>query len=234
MSVGSVAGTPPRGQLWAWLVLVGVVTALNYATRLAAGGEEDRSTVLYEYGTAVGGAIFYLVLLTVVVFIARGLPAREVFALRQPRSWGAAAWRMAVALAAIWGANLVLTYALGLRAGVVQVMVPDECDPVRAVEFEANFAVIAFVGPVVEELTYRGLGFWALRAVYGVAVAIGVTSLVFGASHGLVAGLPALTVFGLAAAWLRLATDSVYPATILHVAFNGLALLAAVTLEADL
>jgi membrane protease YdiL (CAAX protease family) len=220
--------------MWAWLGLVAVVTILNYATRLTGGEEDDRSEILYEYGTAIGGAVFYLVMLTIVVFIARGLPRREVFALRRPPSWIGAGARMAVALVVIWAANAALTYGLDLRAGDEQGIVPDEWDPDRAGAFVANFAVIALVGPVVEELSYRGLGYWAVRAVYGVAAAILVTSLLFGASHGLVAGLPALTVFGLAAAWLRQSTNSIYPPTILHVAFNGLALIAAVTLDTEL
>jgi hypothetical protein len=220
--------------MWGWIVLVSVIALLNYATRFAGEDDEsDRARALYEYGTAAAGAIFYLIVLTIVVFLARGLPARDVFALRPPRSWGSAVLRILAALAVIWIANAALTYVLDLRAGDEQGIVPREWEPDRAGAFAANFVVIAFLGPVVEELSYRGLGYWAVRAVYGTVAAILVTSLLFGLSHGLLAGLPALTVFGLAAAWLRRDTDSLYPSTILHILFNGLALLAAVTLEAE-
>ena len=61
-----------------------------------------------------------------------------------------------------------------------------------------------------------------------------VTALLFGLAHGLVEGLPALTIFGLAAGWLRVRTDSLYPPMILHMLFNGLALILAVTVETNL
>jgi membrane protease YdiL (CAAX protease family) len=38
-----------------------------------------------------------------------------------------------------------------------------------------------------------------------------------------------LTIFGAILAWLRLRTDSVYPTMMLHALFNGIALIAAVT-----
>jgi membrane protease YdiL (CAAX protease family) len=235
MSVGSANGVFPRGRLWGWLVLVGVVALLNYATRFAVEDEDgDRQNLLYEYSTAISGAVFYLILLSIIVFLARGLPAREVFALRRPAAWGSALLKMLVALAVIWGANVVLTFVLDLRAGDEQGIVPEAWEPDRAGAFVANFIVIAFFGPIVEELSYRGFGYWAVRAVYGLLAAVLVTSIMFGLSHGLVAGLPALTVFGLAAAWLRRETDSIYPSTLMHVFFNGTALLAAVTLGTEL
>jgi membrane protease YdiL (CAAX protease family) len=50
------------------------------------------------------------------------------------------------------------------------------------------------------------------------------TSVAFAAAHGLVAGFPALFVFGLAVAYLRLRTGSLYPGMLLHASFNALAL----------
>ncbi len=41
--------------------------------------------------------------------------------------------------------------------------------------------------------------------------------------------LPVLASFGLILAWLRLKTGSIYPAIVLHALFNGIALIAAVT-----
>jgi membrane protease YdiL (CAAX protease family) len=38
-----------------------------------------------------------------------------------------------------------------------------------------------------------------------------------------------LTIFGLILAWLRLTTGSIYPTIALHALFNGIALIAAVT-----
>ena len=83
--------------------------------------------------------------------------------------------------------------------------------------------------PIVEELTYRGLGFAAVRDSFGVIAAVVVTSLAFGLAHGLVVALPVLTIFGAILAWLRFSTDSIYPPIVLHAIFNGAALIAAVS-----
>ena len=79
-----------------------------------------------------------------------------------------------------------------LKAGEEQGLVPDGWDSSRAAPFVANFVVVALVAPFVEELTYRGLGFAAVRDAYGVTAAIVVTALAFGLAHGLFAALPVL------------------------------------------
>ena len=83
------------------------------------------------------------------------------------------------------------------------------------------------VAPVVEELTYRGLGYSLLER-YGRWFAIVTVGCVFALDHGLVQAFPELALFGCALAWLRMRTTSVYPGMLLHATFNGIALVAAV------
>ena len=85
------------------------------------------------------------------------------------------------------------------------------------------------MAPFVEELTYRGLGFAAVRDAFGNGAAVAVTAVAFGLAHGLFEALPVLTIFGLILAWVRLKTGSIYPTIALHALFNGVALIAAVT-----
>ena len=66
------------------------------------------------------------------------------------------------------------------------------------------------IGPVVEELLYRGAGVGLLEP-HGRLAAIGVTALMFGLGHGLLLSLGAFIWFGIVTAWLRLHTDSLYP-----------------------
>jgi membrane protease YdiL (CAAX protease family) len=134
-----------------------------------------------------------------------------------------------VSLVAIWAASAAL--APFLDASEEQGLVPDEWDSSRIGAFAAFFVVVAVVAPVVEEHTYRGLGF-TLLAPYGAWVAILVTGVLFGAAHGLVAGLAVLSIFGVVVAWLRSRTDSVYPPMLLHGVFNGTALILSVTVAA--
>jgi hypothetical protein len=63
---------------------------------------------------------------------------------------------------------------------------------------------------------------------YGKWTAILATGVLFGLAHGLLIALPVLVVFGIAVAWVRFRTGSVYPGMILHGTFNGVALIASV------
>jgi membrane protease YdiL (CAAX protease family) len=219
----------PRGRLVAWLVFVLVLTAIAYLGRLDGGDPPEDIAYRYEY--AVAAAVQYAVMLGILLLIARGLPLRDVFALRRPASWWRAVGLAAVALVAIWATAFVYTVALDLVSDLdpteEQGLVPDGWDSSRAGAFAAFFVVVALVAPVVEELTYRGLGF-SLLVPYGTPAAILVTGVLFGAAHGLLVALPVLTFFGVAVGWLRARTDSVYPAMLLHAAFNGAALVVSV------
>jgi hypothetical protein len=216
----------PR-RLLGWLVFVLALTAIAYAGRLADAETPD--DLAYRYEASIAALVQYGIMLGILLLIARGLPRREMFALRRPDSWRRALGLALVALAAIWIASAAL--APFLDADEEQGLVPDEWDSSRAGAFVAFFVVVAFVAPAVEELTYRGLGF-TLLAPYGTWVAILATGALFGAAHGLIAGLPVLTFFGIAVGWLRARTRSVYPPMLLHGVFNGTALIVSVTLAA--
>ena len=215
----------PRSRLAGWAILVTALAALSYAANLADTGDTP-DDLLYRWSSAIGGLVQYAIILAIVLFIARGL-APATLGLVRPASWAKAAGRVATALVSIWVIGAVLN--VFLEAGKEQGLVPDGWDSGRAAPFVANFVVVAGVAPVVEELTYRGLGFAAVRDAFGNGVAVVVTALAFGLAHGLFIALPVLTVFGLILAWVRLTTGSIYPTIALHALFNGIALIAAVT-----
>lgn len=210
---------PLRLAFWTGLVLL--LVAVAYAGR--ASGGKPAPDVLYRYDTAVAGLVSYLIMLGLVVAIAGG--DRGLLALRSPRSWWAALGLALAVFAGIMVVNAVLNPFL--NAGQEQGLTPTGWDSSRAAQYVANGLVIALVGPAVEEVTYRGLGVTLWRR-HGRWVAVAVTALLFGLSHGLVEGLPILTAFGAGLAWLRLRTDSVYPGMAVHAVFNGLALMMAV------
>jgi membrane protease YdiL (CAAX protease family) len=217
--------TVPRPRLVAWAIFVTILAALSYAANLADSGNPP-DDLLYRWSSAVGGLVQYAIILGIVLAIARGL-APATLGLVRPGSWRQATARIVTALVAIWAIGAVLN--LFLQAGKEQGLVPKEWDPGRAAPFVANFIVVAAVAPVVEELTYRGLGFAAVRDTFGNGAAVVVTALAFGLAHGLFIALPVLTIFGLILAWVRLTTGSIYPTIALHALFNGVALIAAVT-----
>lgn len=219
-------GEVSRRKLVAWAALVGTLILLAYAGN--AAGADPPDDVLYEYSTAIAVLVQYAIMTAIVLLISRGL-ARETIGFRRPStSWPRAAALTVASLLGIWAASWVLD--LFLEAGEEQGLVPDSWDPNRAGAFIANFVVIAGVAPIVEETTYRGLGFAAVRSSYGPLAAVLVTGIAFGLSHGLLLALPVLTLFGVMLAWLRWKTDSLYPPIALHALFNGAALLTAVTI----
>ncbi|MBA2641863.1 MAG: CPBP family intramembrane metalloprotease [Actinobacteria bacterium] len=220
------APRPSPWRLVAWLGFVSALAALGYASRFSdADPPED---LAYRYSSSVAAVVQYGIMLAILLLIARGLPLRDAFGLHRPASWLRALGYALLALAAIYVAGYVYVLLSGTDPTDEQGLVPNEWDPDRAGAFVAFFVAVSVVAPIVEELTYRGLGFSLLRP-YGAWVAILVTGILFGAAHGLVEALPVLTVFGLAVGWLRARTASVYPSMILHGFFNGLALIVSVS-----
>lgn len=215
----------PRGRLVGWFVLVGVLATLSYAGNLADAGDPP-ADLLYRWSSAIGAAVQYGIILVVVVFLARGID-RSVLGLRRPPSWGRAAGLVLAGYATIMVLGVLLN--VFLKAGEEQGLVPEEWDPDRAAPFVANFVVVVTIAPIVEELAYRGVGFAAVRSTWGPTAAVVVTAVAFGLAHGLVVALPILTLFGLVLAFVRHRSGSVYPSIVLHALFNGVALLAAVT-----
>jgi membrane protease YdiL (CAAX protease family) len=211
------------GRLAGWFVFVLVLAGLGYAARL--GDTEVPEDIAYRYSSSVAALAQYGIMLGILLLIARGLPTREVFALRRPASWPRAIGLAFVALLAIWIASAALSPFLD--ANEEQGLVPDDWDSSRAGAFVAFFLVVTFVAPAIEELTYRGLGY-TLLAPWGTWVAILVTGFLFGLAHGLLIALPVLTIFGIAVGWLRSRTDSVYPPMLVHAFFNGTALLVSI------
>jgi membrane protease YdiL (CAAX protease family) len=223
---GQTPSPVTRGKLAGWVALVSVLAGLAYVANVADSGDPDRD-LLYQWASAVGGAVQYGVILGVVLLIARGLD-RRTLGLQPPGSWGRALGLGAVALVTIWIVGGVLNTVL--QAGEEQGLVPDGWDSSRAAPFVANFVVVAMVAPVVEELTFRGLGYATVGSVLSPVWTVLVTGLAFGLAHGLVVALPILSLFGVLLGWLRWKTDSLYPPIALHAVFNAAALIAAVTL----
>jgi membrane protease YdiL (CAAX protease family) len=196
---------------------------LAFAAR--AADEEPVEDILYRYESAVFGGLFYLLVLGIVLVIASGFDPREAFGLRSPSSWGVAAGLAVALLVTLLIVTAVLEPVLG--AGEEQGLDPTGWRPERAPAFVLNAIVTALLGPLVEELLFRGIGFHLL-AQFGHLAAIVVTAIAFALTHGIAVGLPIFFVIGVGLGFIRSRTGSIYPALLLHMAFNGLALIAGV------
>ena len=216
--------TRDRGKLYAYLAFVGAFAALNYASRLVPN-KPDRN-VLYTWSAAIGGLVQLGIVLGIVLAIARDRPKDEYLGLRRPSSWGLAAGLIVLVLIGVFALSAVLSPLL--QPGQEQGLVPKTWHPDRAAPFVANFLVVAVLAPIVEEITFRGLGYKLIEP-FGKWTAILVVGLLFGLAHGLVEALPILAAFGAGLAYVRMRTGSVYPGMIVHSAFNSLVLIVAVT-----
>ena len=212
-------------RLGIWASMIGLFAALSYVGRYAV---EDRvEDPLYLWSSAVGGAIQFGFVLTVVLALTAGRSAREMLALRRPHSWGRAAGLLVVLLVGLIAASVAV--AQFADPGEEQGLAPERWDASRAAPFAANFVVVGLMAPVVEELTFRGLGF-SLLARFGRWIAIAGVGVAFALAHGLLVGLPLLFLFGAGLAYIRSETGSVYPGMVFHAVYNCGALVLAVAL----
>jgi hypothetical protein len=218
-----------RARLAAWTGLVGLLAALNYAARFSGSGSTSSNAHndVYSYSTFAGGLIVYVIWMGAVLWIAAGRP--DLLALRLPRpSLPRAAGLAIAAVAAIYILEAIVSYIpLPQSPGKEQGLTPTHWESAHAGAFAANVVLYALVAPVVEELTFRGVG-QSLLGFLGRWPAIVVIGVSFGLAHGLVEALLVLVPFGIALAWLRDRTTSVYPGMVVHGLFNGVALAAAV------
>jgi len=190
-----------------WTSFVVAFATLSYSLRFTEG--KPPRNLLYKWSTLVGNLVQFAIIAAIVYGIA-GLTSdrRETLALRRPSSWATAARIGAGVIAGM----IVLSQVLG---------------PSHAGAYIANAIGIAVVAPIVEELTFRGLGY-SLFARYGRWTAIVATGVAFGLAHGLVQALPLLVAFGIGLAYLRSRVGSVFPGMIVHGLFNATALTVAV------
>lgn len=213
-----------RVPLALWSSFVLAFATLNYGVRFTEG--KPPKDLLYKWSTVVGNLVQFAIIAAIVYGIA-GLAGdrRQVLALRRPTSWATAA-RIGVGIGfGIFVLSLILTPLL--EPGREQGVTPNTWQPEHLAAYIANGLVIVVVAPIVEELTFRGLGY-SLLARYGRWTAIIGTGLAFALAHGLVNAFPLLAAFGIGLAFLRSRVDSVYPGMIVHGLFNAIALTVAV------
>lgn len=212
-----------RHRTWpviAWLAISALLVLLAFwGAGQSSGGSDD--DILYDPDLAIGGFVFYGILIAVSFAIASGFQRRsEALGFRRFRlRW---VW---VALAVVVATTIVAVATEPFLHGAEeQGLGADRWEPEHAGAFAANVVVLVLLGPFAEELFFRGLGVRALM-VFGGLAAILVTGAVFGLVHGILGALPPLVLFGVGLAWVRLRSASVWPSFVGHAAYNGLGVL---------
>jgi len=80
--------------------------------------------------------------------------------------------------------------------------------------------IVVFVGPVIEEMVFRGVLLQALDARFGMWAAIAVSSALFATYHFNAWLLLPTFVLGASAGWLAATRESLWPAIVLHALYN--------------
>jgi membrane protease YdiL (CAAX protease family) len=210
---------PSSTGLAAWLTLATILVVVGFASQ--ASGESNPD-LFYEYGLALSSLVVYgiLVVLTLWAGTAYGDPLDSLGLRTFSAKW------MAIAVGLIF---LIFAVSIPLErvlhAGEEQGYAPDVWRPERATAYFVNGLVSATIVPFAEELFFRGLGVRALAFLGGVGAIVG-TAVAFALGHGVLVALPIFIAFGVALAWVRLRSDSVWPCVIAHGLFNALAVVA--------
>lgn len=207
-----------------WTTFVVLYAAISYTARFLGPDDTGQREVAYQYGTSIAALFQYGLVFAIALLLAHG--HHELLALRRPTSWKASG-RISLAVVVVL---LVLSAALSpvTNPEQEQGLVPSHWNSHRIAQFAFFAFVVTLVGPVVEELMFRGVGYGLLER-YGRWQAVLVVGVAFGLVHGLIEGLAIITTFGLGLAYLRAKTMSVYPCVVLHALFNATALVLGVS-----
>jgi membrane protease YdiL (CAAX protease family)/NAD-dependent dihydropyrimidine dehydrogenase PreA subunit len=90
-----------------------------------------------------------------------------------------------------------------------------------------TIALVAVVGPLLEELLLRGVVLGAVTSRFGVWPAILACALAFAMLHASLWSLLPLTVLGVGLGWLAVRSRSLWPAVVAHVLYNAVLVAAA-------
>ena len=209
-----------RVRLGFWCLLVGAVAALNYAQY--GNTSNDNGDEIYRWSSFGNGVIFYALILGLVLVIA--IDRWDLLALRPVASPRTALRVGAAAVVSVLVWEAIVTALPIENPGKEQGLTPTHWESAHAAPFAANVLLFVVLAPFVEELLFRGVGQSLLTQAAGVAPAVVVVGVMFGAWHGLLVALLVLIPFGWALAYLRARTDSVYPGMVVHAAFNAFAI----------
>ena len=144
------------------------------------------------------------------------------FSLPEERSMLLLPWCVLVLSLFFSGVYTVTVMALGL-----DFMLPEPV-PVEALGEGlykvSSVIIIGLVGPLTEEVFYRGFLLAALVSPFGTVRAAVIASAIFAVNHGTISILIPVFISGMLLSWLYLKTRSLLPPMLAHAAQNLLAL----------
>lgn len=163
----------------------------------------------------------------------RGSLALQSLGFRKARLGQTFTWAI-VLMAAIFGVNILYQYLitalhLNIQTNDQVLLAQSKYAPLSTY---ATLLVATFIAPFCEELFFRGFVLMGFARAMPSFWAVVLSSLLFAVAHGDPGSFVVLFIIGLALAFLRLHTRSLWPSILLHIFNNGLgALLLVLTMR---
>ncbi|MCB9856713.1 MAG: CPBP family intramembrane metalloprotease [Phycisphaerales bacterium] len=165
----------------------------------------------------------------VVVFLAwyAKLNMRETFSLRLPSALHWVATLLIVAGIVPLSATIQqYLYATFPPTSQMQQMMQAEAKLLSGIPLWAIVAFFAILPGVCEEFAFRGMLLTGLRDRIGTWRTVLVVGIVFGAFHIYVHKIPPIAIVGMLLAYVCIRTGSILPGILIHIANNGVGLIA--------
>ncbi len=205
---------------WALTLVCGVILAIGLLLAKQTGIELNEAA-LKAANAWVGGAVNLVIfaILLVLGLLWAKRPVKEVLPFRAfplpalvPMLMLAVGWSFVVS-----DIDNLIQYFLPAPALIKQIMQD------LLSSGAAAFFVLVIVAPVTEELFFRGFMLDGFRRRYTPTTAILLSSAMFAVFHLNPYQFVGAFILGIAMAWLRLQTESLWPCLFVHAAANGTA-----------
>lgn len=149
--------------------------------------------------------------------------ALQALGFRKTRAGQTLSWTI-ILMAAIFVVNILYQYLITALHLNIQTndQVLLEQSKYAPLSTYATLLVATFIAPICEEIFFRGFALMGFARAMPLPWAIVLSSLIFAVAHGDPGSFPVLFIIGLALAFLRLHTRSLWPSILLHMVNNGL------------
>ncbi len=136
-------------------------------------------------------------------------------------SIGKTIWYSFISLLAIFAISFIYVFVLNAVFGIeapsskIEVLIQN-----RSISNTVLLVVVAFVGPVIEEVFFRGFLYSAFKKSWGILPALFISSVLFSVAHLEIYSFIPLFIIGWLLAYIFEKTQSLLPAIFLHASYN--------------
>ncbi len=223
--------------LWVGMTYV-VASGAAYLVILIAGKLGWLTAQQETIAVIIGGLVTYAVSIVLLFFgihLAKKYPEKFRLLGIKKADWAFGGWltwqQLFLGLAAFVVSMIAMVVVLSLVSQIFPGFNLEEAQDLgisplavyRRYEMLAVFALLVVIGPIAEELVFRGYLYGKLRQFSSVVTSVLITSLLFGLVHLQPNVAVATFVMSVVMCLCREATGSIYPAIIIHMLKNGIA-----------